>query len=887
MQRHNAAWQESLRYRLPALDQLGGLRRMTLNDNPAVGDVGSTYLAEALMDDLWVKAVDMQACALSDKSAMVWLRMLLGTPENVVNPGGVEPIQVENLGNRTLVVLDLRRNPDISRELLRAVTERALVNSEGKQTEFHWLRAGPNASTHLCSGVVVYPWPGIIGMENSHRLPPGKSQRSRPVSSSSHANPYVQNLKAIRSSSARPANNVRNEVNSARSANQPFSARLRSQSLSCNRCSSSELWDRQSGGLKQSCARPVPTHTIWRPPGVYRAPQRSSSPEISLANPVAQQCVGIPWRTAARASRCCRGYPINQHPGQTCLDSRALRLNQQLLVNQTIGNHPHTKSKIVPSPGLMKYSNRYAPLRKFDNDSCGFTPRQNPRNSMTNRKPELQMQLKKLMMRVAQLETQLNKEKQKSRTTTEQNICVASGDQEMVGLSSESTAAGQLNEFVTHLQPLINRIQTSPSDQQETNVLIANLQKNLTTLCTLIEKVSERIEEDTDDLPGKNTKPMAKRPTAVTRQLRMLNKSCESEAYGRQMQLAASAQKTFKEEFTSTNNDVCSDDIVINQDHAHRESIAIQTEELTQVGNENQKNELQGVFLGPPLVSDMPKVIDQVNNHQHQRKPKTPSMIDSVVPQRREQHFIVTTRDNLTTCDSSWVRQSKSNSVNYERSESWATTTVRGSPSDRDCRTATREPTACEPNASNDSLFHNDQHVTGATVFAKCKSESKPSSAERVQPPTSPNFDQSKNRDQQHQLNNSAKPVMEVSVSGLLNNQSDEDNISDEEDSIQYWTSARSPRTYESSGESFDKKVAKAGQNIINCSKLKETSPLTDSDEELNDILCGYSDEEADRVNGMDFMDFVDLECDLAMSRYNITPVPSQPNNSSVVLMSK
>ncbi|KAA3682337.1 uncharacterized protein DEA37_0008677 [Paragonimus westermani] len=113
MQRHNAAWQESLRYRLPALDQLGGLRRITLNDNPTVGDVGSIYLAEALMDDLWVKAVDMQACALSDKSALVWLRVLLGTPENVVNPNGAESIQVQNLGNRTLVVLDLRRNPDI------------------------------------------------------------------------------------------------------------------------------------------------------------------------------------------------------------------------------------------------------------------------------------------------------------------------------------------------------------------------------------------------------------------------------------------------------------------------------------------------------------------------------------------------------------------------------------------------------------------------------------------------------------------------------------------------------------------------------------------------------------------------------------------------------
>ncbi|KAF6773368.1 hypothetical protein AHF37_07581 [Paragonimus kellicotti] len=148
--------------------------------------------------------------------------------------------------------------------------------------------------------------------------------------------------------------------------------------------------------------------------------------------------------------------------------------------------------------------------------------------------------------------------------------------------------------------------------------------------------------------------------------------------------------------------------------------------------------------IDPPLVSDMPQMIDEVNNRQHQRKPNTSSMIDSVVPQRREQQSIVTTRDNLTTCDSSWVKQSKSNSVRYEHSENWAATTVRGSPSDKDCRTAPWEPTASEPGASNDSLFHIDQHVTGATVFAKCNSESKLSSTEPVQLPTSPKFVQSK-----------------------------------------------------------------------------------------------------------------------------------------------
>ncbi|VDP93892.1 unnamed protein product, partial [Echinostoma caproni] len=58
MQRHGAAWADSLRYRHPNLDQLAGLRRITLNDNPRIGDAGSISMAEALADDLWIKAVD-------------------------------------------------------------------------------------------------------------------------------------------------------------------------------------------------------------------------------------------------------------------------------------------------------------------------------------------------------------------------------------------------------------------------------------------------------------------------------------------------------------------------------------------------------------------------------------------------------------------------------------------------------------------------------------------------------------------------------------------------------------------------------------------------------------------------------------------------------------
>jgi len=55
MLRHNEAWKDSLRYRRPDLDRMHGLRRITLNCNPLIGDQGTQVLADVLKDDLWVK----------------------------------------------------------------------------------------------------------------------------------------------------------------------------------------------------------------------------------------------------------------------------------------------------------------------------------------------------------------------------------------------------------------------------------------------------------------------------------------------------------------------------------------------------------------------------------------------------------------------------------------------------------------------------------------------------------------------------------------------------------------------------------------------------------------------------------------------------------------
>uniref|UniRef100_A0A1I8FIF7 DUF4408 domain-containing protein n=1 Tax=Macrostomum lignano TaxID=282301 RepID=A0A1I8FIF7_9PLAT len=62
--RHNEAWRDSLRYRRPNFDSMHGLRRIALNNNPLIDDQGAQVLADALKDDLWVKAIDLQGCGI-------------------------------------------------------------------------------------------------------------------------------------------------------------------------------------------------------------------------------------------------------------------------------------------------------------------------------------------------------------------------------------------------------------------------------------------------------------------------------------------------------------------------------------------------------------------------------------------------------------------------------------------------------------------------------------------------------------------------------------------------------------------------------------------------------------------------------------------------------
>ncbi|XP_048662908.1 centrosomal protein of 78 kDa isoform X5 [Marmota marmota marmota] len=57
MRRHEETWAESLRYRRPDLDCMAGLRRITLNCNSLIGDLGACAFADSLSEDLWLRGL--------------------------------------------------------------------------------------------------------------------------------------------------------------------------------------------------------------------------------------------------------------------------------------------------------------------------------------------------------------------------------------------------------------------------------------------------------------------------------------------------------------------------------------------------------------------------------------------------------------------------------------------------------------------------------------------------------------------------------------------------------------------------------------------------------------------------------------------------------------
>ncbi|XP_066113139.1 centrosomal protein of 78 kDa isoform X1 [Saccopteryx bilineata] len=119
MRRYEETWAESLRYRRPDLDCMAGLRRVTLNCNTLIGDFGASAFAESLSEDLWLRALDLQQCGLTDEGAKTLLKALET--------------------NSTLVILDIRKNPLVDHSVMKAVIKKVLQNGRSAKSEYQWI----------------------------------------------------------------------------------------------------------------------------------------------------------------------------------------------------------------------------------------------------------------------------------------------------------------------------------------------------------------------------------------------------------------------------------------------------------------------------------------------------------------------------------------------------------------------------------------------------------------------------------------------------------------------------------------------------------------------------------------------------------------------------
>ncbi|XP_076751241.1 uncharacterized protein LOC143423641 [Xylocopa sonorina] len=116
---YHDTWKQSLRYQEPNLEAMPGLRRLTLNDNPQLGDAAVIELIEAVRDSLWLKALDLQRCGLSDKIGKDLLELLDY--------------------NSTLNILDVRQNVNLNEALVKEVVKRLEENNADTKAEYRWL----------------------------------------------------------------------------------------------------------------------------------------------------------------------------------------------------------------------------------------------------------------------------------------------------------------------------------------------------------------------------------------------------------------------------------------------------------------------------------------------------------------------------------------------------------------------------------------------------------------------------------------------------------------------------------------------------------------------------------------------------------------------------
>lgn len=95
---------------------MAGIRRITINNNPKIGDDGLELILNELIDDLWIKAIDMQRCGITEAKA----EKIFDTLEY----------------NKSLEVVDLRNN-NLDHETVSRILQ-ILKTKQSEDPHFQW-----------------------------------------------------------------------------------------------------------------------------------------------------------------------------------------------------------------------------------------------------------------------------------------------------------------------------------------------------------------------------------------------------------------------------------------------------------------------------------------------------------------------------------------------------------------------------------------------------------------------------------------------------------------------------------------------------------------------------------------------------------------------------
>lgn len=114
--RYCESWHSSLRYEEPEVNNMAGLRRITLNNNPKIGDEGLEMILNELIDDLWIKAMDMQRCCITE----------------AMTAKIIETIEY----NRSLEIADFRHN-SLESETISRILE-CLKSKQPEDSDYQW-----------------------------------------------------------------------------------------------------------------------------------------------------------------------------------------------------------------------------------------------------------------------------------------------------------------------------------------------------------------------------------------------------------------------------------------------------------------------------------------------------------------------------------------------------------------------------------------------------------------------------------------------------------------------------------------------------------------------------------------------------------------------------